>query len=229
MTVEEIEKSLFEMRDISYKNFHEKLIPTVDPSSIIGVRTPRLRSLASEIFKQSNYQAFLSSLPHKYYEENNLHGFILEKFKNYEQTIEALEKFLPYIDNWATCDLITPKIFKKHLDKLYSEINLWIKSKHTYTIRFAINMLMRFYLDDNFSTEYSDKVAQIESEEYYVIMGKAWYFATALAKHYDKIIIYLEKNKLDIQTHNKTIRKAIESYRISKEQKDYLRTLIKTK
>ena len=229
MTVEEIEKSLFEMRDISYKNFHEKLIPTVNPSSIIGVRTPRLRSLASEIFKRSNYQAFLSSLPHKYYEENNLHGLILEKFKNYEQTIEALEKFLPYIDNWATCDLITPKIFKKHLDKLYSEINFWIKSKHTYTIRFAINMLMRFYLDDNFSTEYSDKVAQIESEEYYVIMGKAWYFATALAKHYDKIIIYLEKNKLDIQSHNKTIRKAIESYRISKEQKDYLRTLTKTK
>lgn len=222
----EIQKELFLMQDIDYKNFHSKLIPTIDPNTIIGVRTPLLRKFASTLFKSGKYEKFMKELPHQYYEENNLHGFLIEKIKDYDKTVEEIEKFLPYIDNWATCDMTSPKIFKKHLPELTNKIKLWIKSNHTYTVRFGINMLMTFYLDDNFSTEYSDMVSGIKSDEYYINMSIAWYFATALAKHYDDIIPYLTENRLSLWTHNKTIRKAIESYRITEEQKKYLRTLI---
>ena len=225
MTVEEIEKSLFEMRDISYKNFHEKLIPTVNPSSIIGVRTPRLRSLASEIFKQSNYQAFLSSLPHKYYEENNLHAFVIETIKDYEKAMEETERFLPYVDNWATCDSFSPKIFKRYPEQVYEKAKRMFASGQTYTIRYGVGLLMTNFLDEEFRPEMPQLVADIVSEEYYVNMMCAWYMATALAKQEESILPYLTEKRLPVWVHNKTIQKAVESRRISPEMKKYLRTL----
>ena len=164
-------------------------------------------------------------MPHQYYEENNLHGLLLEQGKNYEKCVKDLDRFLPYVDNWATCDLLAVKIVKKHLDLFIKEVYRWMESEHTYTIRFGINMLMRYYLEDEFKLEYPEKVAAIRSEEYYVNMMRAWYFATALAKQYEAIIPYLEEKRMDTWTHNKTIQKAIESYRITPEQKVYLRTL----
>ena len=164
-------------------------------------------------------------LPHQYYEENNLHGLLIEQIKDYEQCLAELERFLPYIDNWATCDLLSVKIVKKHLDTFIKEVDRWIESDQPYTIRFGIGMLMRYYLDDEFQMEYPEKVAAVQSEEYYVNMMRAWYFATALAKQYDQILPFIEKGRLDVWTHNKSIQKAIESYRITPEQKMYLRTL----
>lgn len=164
-------------------------------------------------------------MPHQYYEENNLHGLLLEQGKDYEKCVKDLNRFLPYVDNWATCDLLAVKIVKKHLDLFIKEVYRWMESEHTYTIRFGINMLMRYYLEDEFKLEYPEKVAAIRSEEYYVNMMRAWYFATALAKQYEAIIPYLEEKRMDTWTHNKTIQKAIESYRITPEQKVYLRTL----
>lgn len=216
---------LFELQDLKYRDFNSKLIPTVDPETVIGVRTPDLRKLAKEFAKTDGAEEFLNSLPHKYYEENNIHGFILETIKDYDECVSQIDRFLPYVDNWATCDLMSPKIFKKHTDKLLEQIKIWIKSDRTYTIRFAIEMLMSFYLDDKFSTEYNDMVAEVVSEEYYVRMMQAWYFATALAKQWDATVKYIEEQKLERWTHNKTIQKAIESYRITDEQKAYLRTL----
>ena len=164
-------------------------------------------------------------LPHQYYEENNLHGLLIEQIKEYDTCLEELERFLPYIDNWATCDMLAVKVVKKHLDTFIDEVYRWMEFDHAYTIRFGISMLMRYYLEDAFQMEYPEKVAQIRSEEYYVNMMRAWYFATALAKQYDKILPFIEKQKLDVWTHNKTIQKAIESYRITPEQKEYLRGL----
>jgi len=212
---------LFQYQDLKYKEFHQKLMPTVDKDTVIGVRTPILRRLSKDFSDPS----FLKELPHRYYEENNLHAFLIEQIKDFDACIDELERFLPYIDNWATCDMLTPRCFKRNTELLLPYIQKWIKSEHTYTVRFAVNMLMKFYLGDNFSIEYSDMVKNISSKEYYVNMVRAWYFATALAKHYDEIIPYLLKNKLDKWTHNKTIRKAIESYRITKEQKDFLKKL----
>lgn len=220
-----IRDRLFEMQDLRYRDFHAKLMPTVSKDLIIGVRTPDLRKFAKEISKTAYAESFMDILPHKYYEENNLHAFLIESIGNYDKCIEYLNRFLPYVDNWATCDMLRPKIFKMHLSELLSQIKIWIKSNDTYTVRFAIEMLMCFYLDDNFSTQYSDMVAEIHSDEYYVRMIQAWYFATALAKQYNAIIPYLELHKLDADTHNKTIQKAIESYRIPNECKSYLRTL----
>ena len=164
-------------------------------------------------------------LPHKYYEENNLHGMLLEQIKDYDELIIELEKFLQYIDNWATCDLLSLRIVKKNLEDFLEKINKYIKSDQPYTIRFGISMLMKHYLDDNFKIEYANKVTAVQSEEYYVNMMRAWYFATALAKQYDSIIPFIEEKKLDVWTHNKAIQKSIESYRITPEQKEYLRTL----
>ena len=221
----DIKERLFQLQDKKYGEFQIKLIPTVNPESIIGVRTPELRKLAKEIIKESNYEEFLNDLPHKYFEENQLHAFIISEIKDYDECLNYISEFLPYVDNWATCDQMSPKVFKKHHDKLIEEIKKWIKSNKTYTIRFGICALMQHYLDDDFKKEYLSFVYNIKSEEYYVNMMKAWYFATALAKQYEDAVKVLEENYLDTWTHNKTIQKAIESYRITSEQKTYLRSL----
>ena len=216
---------LFKMQDKEYRNFQVKLIPSYNINSIIGVRTPKLKSYAKELIKNNNYLDFLDDLPHKYFDENQLHAFIISELKSYDECILYINKFLPYIDNWATCDQLSPKIFKKHTDKLLEQIKIWIKSNDTYTIRFGIGMLMKYYLDDNFKPEYLKWVSSITSNEYYVNMMIAWYFATALAKQYDEVIPYIKDNKLSIWVHNRTIQKAIESYRITDIQKEYLRSL----
>lgn len=223
--MESITKRLFEMQDLAYKDFHGKLMPTVSGDRIIGVRTPHIRKFAKELMGSREAELFLEELPHRWYEENNLHACLIEGIKNYDDCVEALNRFLPYVDNWATCDMITPKSFKKHTDKLIWEIRRWIASEHTYTIRFGIEMLMKFYLDEAFSTEYSDMAAAVCSDEYYVRMMVAWYFATALAKQYDAVLPYLTGYRLETWTHNKTIQKAVESYRITPEQKDELKKL----
>ncbi len=227
--IKNVQRELFAMQDLKYRDFHAKLMPTVDKGTVIGVRTPELRKFAKEYGKTEMAKIFLQVLPHQYYEENNLHGLLIEQIKDYEQCIEELERFLPYIDNWATCDLLAVRTVKKHLDLFIKEIYRWMESEHTYTIRFGMNMLMRYYLEDEFKLEYPEKVAAVRSEEYYVNMMRAWYFATALAKQYEKILPFLEEQRMDVWTHNKTIQKATESYRITPEQKEYLRTLrIKT-
>jgi len=222
---EEIRRRLFELQDTEYKEFTCKLIPTVDPDAVIGVRTPLLRKLAKEYARTPQAEEFMAALPHKYYEENNLHGFLIETIKDYDSAIRAVEEFLPFIDNWATCDQISPKVFKKHLPELYERIKIWLKSTRTYTVRFGVGMLMSLYLDDSFRQEMPELVAGIRSEEYYINMMIAWYFATALAKQPDAVMPFLQQRRLDKWTHNKAIQKAIESYRISEETKAYLRTL----
>lgn len=221
----DIQQELFALQDLSYRDFHAKLMPTVDKARVIGVRTPKLRAFAKEFGKTEEAKEFLKVLPHQYYEENNLHGLLIEQIKDYPTLIGELNRFLPCIDNWATCDLLTVRAVKKHLDTFTEEVERWLASDHTYTIRFGIGMLMRYYLEEHFSLEYPEKVAKIRSEEYYVNMMRAWYFATALAKQYEAIFPFLEEKRLDAWTHNKTIQKAIESYRITQEQKAYLRTL----
>jgi len=220
-----IQSRLFELQDFAYKEFHSRLMPTVEKEKVIGVRTPALRKLAKEVVKMPEASAFMQILPHTYYEENNLHGFLIESIKDYDTCIASLNQFLPFIDNWATCDMMTPKVLKKYPDKLLEQIKIWIKSEKTYTLRFGIEMLMKFYLDENFKVEYAKMVSQVKSEEYYVKMMVAWYFATALAKQYESVIPMIETKQLEKWTHNKTIQKAVESYRITKEQKEYLRTL----
>ena len=220
-----VQTRLFELQDLKYRDFYAKLMPTVNKEKIIGVRTPALRVFAKKYGKTDEAKEYLQILPHQYYEENNLHGLLIEQIKDYDTCLEELERFLPYIDNWATCDMLAVKVVKKHQDTFIDEVYRWMESDHAYTIRFGISMLMRYYLEDAFQMEYPEKVAQIRSEEYYVNMMRAWYFATALAKQYDKILPFIEKQKLDVWTHNKTIQKAIESYRITPEQKEYLRGL----
>lgn len=220
-----IEEELFQLQDIKYKEFQSKLIPNVNKDNIIGVRTPELKKLAKSLFKSGDYLTFLEDLPHKYFDENQLHAFIISEFKDYDACISYINKFLPYVDNWATCDQLSPKVFKKNTDKLINHINNWIKSKEVYTIRFGIGMLMKYYLDDNFKKEYLDLALNIKSDEYYVNMMIAWYFATALAKQYDDAILVLEKHSLNPWVHNRTIQKAIESYRITDEKKYYLKSL----
>ena len=221
----DVQKRLFEMRDTGYRDFHARLIPTVKKEKIIGIRTPMIRKFAKEFGKTEESEMFLKALPHQYYEENNLHGLLIEQIRDYDKCLKELERFLPYIDNWATCDLLALHMMKKHRDIFIREVFRWIESDQPYTIRFGISMLMRHYLDEEFKTEYPEKVAAIRSEEYYVNMMRAWYFSTALAKQYENVLPFLEKRQMDVWTHNKTIQKAIESYRITSEQKEYLRTL----
>lgn len=225
MITDEILNELFKLQDVKYRDFQAKLMPTMNHENVIGVRTPELRKLAKQLAKRDDVDEFLDSLPHKYFDENQLHAFIISEIKDYEKCLEHLEAFLPYVDNWATCDQMSPKIFKKHRAKLIQEIERWIESDYTYTVRFAIGMLMEHFLDEDFDIVYADMVADVHSEEYYINMMIAWYFATALAKQYDAIIPYLIEQRLDTWTHNKTIQKAVESYRITPEQKTYLRTL----
>lgn len=220
-----IQQRLFVLQDLKYRDFQQKLIPTVDPDTVIGVRTPQLRALAKELAGTAEAAEYIKQLPHRYYDENNLHGFLIEKIKDYDVAAAAIEAFLPYVDNWATCDLMSPKVFQKHLPELLERIRVWLGSGAVYTVRFGIGMLMSFYLDDAFSPEYPELVAGVRSEEYYVNMMIAWYFSTALAKQWDAVLPYIEQRRLDKWTHNKAIQKAIESYRIADAQKAYLRTL----
>lgn len=222
---EDLEQKLFTLQDLKYKAFHCRLMPTVDPSRVIGVRTPALRTLAKEFAKQPEAAQFLSNLPHDYYEENNLHGFLISAIKDPKEAISELDRFLPYVDNWATCDMISPKSFRKDSPLILPKIRAWLSDSRTYTIRFGIGMLMEFYLDKRFSPEYLSWVADVCNEEYYVKMMIAWYFATALAKQYDSALPYLTEHRLPAWTHNKTIQKAIESNRIPSETKTFLRTL----
>ncbi|MBR4071724.1 MAG: DNA alkylation repair protein [Clostridia bacterium] len=225
----ELNERLFLLSDEKFKKFNSSLIPNIDPEYIIGVKTPQLKSIAKELYKSDNYKEFLLDLPHKYFEENQIHDFIIAEFKDFDKCIIEVERFLPYIDNWATCDQLSPKVFVKHKPELLEYINRWTKYRHTYTVRFAVNMLMRHFLEDDFSIIYADMVAEISIDDYYVNMVRAWYFATALAKQWESVLPYLEDKKLDVWTHNKTIQKSVESLRISKEQKEYLKTLkIKT-
>ena len=225
MIIEEIRKALFDAKDSEYQVFQSKLIPTVEGSYFIGVRTPALRAMAKEYAKREDIGVFLSDLPHRYFDENQLHAFILSVMKDYEKCMEALNLFLPYVDNWATCDQMSPKIFKKHKSELLKNVKVWLKSGHTYTVRFGIGMLMEHFLDEDYNEAYPKAVAKIRSDEYYINMMIAWYFATALAKQYESILPIIEEKKLDPWTHNKTIQKAIESYRITPKQKEYLRSL----
>lgn len=221
----EIQKRLFEMQDLKYRDFHSRLMPNIDKDLVIGVRTPQLRKFAAEVSKSGSAAEFITVLPHKYYEENNLHAMLIGHIKDYDATIIETERFLPFIDNWATCDMFKPKIFNRNKDKLIDKIYEWIDSDSVYTVRYAIGMLMKFFLDEDFDTKYLDTVATVKSDEYYINMMIAWYFATALAKQYDDAIKVIENRRLDPWTHNKAIQKAIESYRIDKGTKDYLRLL----
>lgn len=222
---EAVREALYALQDLEYRDFQSRLIPNIDKETVIGVRTPALRKFAKQFGKTSEAAAFMQTLPHACYEENNLHGFLIEGIKDYDTCIACLDAFLPWVDNWATCDLMSPGVCKKHLPELLTPIGRWIASGHTYTVRFGIGMLMRFYLDEAFRPEYPEMVAGIRSGEYYVNMMIAWYFATALAKQYDAVLPYLTERRLADWTHNKTIQKAVESYRITKEQKAFLRTL----
>ncbi len=221
----ELQKRLFGLQDLKYRDFHSKLMPNVDKERVIGIRTPVLRTFAKEFAKTEEAAVFLQELPHVYYEENNLHMMLITGMKDYQKCLEEVTRFLPYIDNWATCDYPVPKCFSRNKQALLPHIRQWIISDETYTVRYGIGMLMRLFLDEDFSVEYLELAAEVQSEEYYVNMMVAWYFATALAKQWDAAIPYIEEHRLSDWIHRKTIQKAIESYRITDEQKVYLRTL----
>ncbi len=225
MTIEEIRTELFAKQDLKYRDMQAKIIPTSPVDAFIGVRTPELRKFAKQLGKTEEIRLFLDDLPHKYFDENQLHAFIISEIKDYGKCVDEVNRFLPYVDNWATCDQMSPKVFKKHKGELIEEIKKWIRSDRTYTVRFGTGMLMEHYLDEDFDKAYPDMVADIKSEEYYINMMTAWYFATALAKRYDEILPYIEEHRLDVWTHNKAIQKSVESYRITPEQKEYLKSL----
>ena len=220
-----LQKRLFAMQDRQYAEFQSKLTPGVPPESVIGVRVPLLRKFAKEFAKEVEVNDFVHQLPHRYYDENMLHSLLISQVKDYEECISLTDAFLPYVDNWAVCDIMSPKVFAKHKAALTEKINTWCSSRHAFTCRFGIETLMSHYLDKDFKAEYLEIPASVRSEEYYVKMMVAWFFATALAKQWDATIPYIEQKRLAPWTHNKTIQKAIESYRISPGQKDYLRTL----
>ena len=222
---DEIREALFAKQDTAYRDFQAKLIPTIDKETVIGVPTPELRKMAKQFAKQEEIGAFLAELPHSYFEENQLHAFIIAERKDFAQCMEELTAFLPYVDNWATCDQMAPKVFKKHRQELMPYIREWIASDETYTVRFGVGMLMQHFLDEDFDLAYPGMVSEIRSEEYYVNMMIAWYFATALAKQYEAVLPYIEEKRLETWTHNKAIQKAVESYRITPEQKGYLKGL----
>ncbi len=222
---EKLQEQLFAFADEKYRDFHSALMPTVEKSAVMGVRTPVLRKFANEFSKTGDAEQFLNDLPHKFYEENNLHAFLLEKIRNYDELIEKLDEFLPFVDNWATCDMMRPKILKNNKERLLEDIRRWAKSPYVYEVRYAINCLMIYFLDDDFDEEFYDIVLGVKNDDYYIFMVKAWYFATALAKQYTSAVKVLEERKLDKKTHNKTIQKAVESYRLNQEEKAYLKTL----
>lgn len=224
---QEIRKALMENQDLEYKAFHAKIVPNISSDFIIGVRTPQLRKLAKQYCKDERIEEFLKETPHQYYEERNLHGFIISELKDYEQTIKEIDRFLPSVDNWATCDLVSPKAFKqkKNHEALLKDIQRWMDSDEPYIRRFGMEMLMSHFLDEEFRPEYLQWVAERVTDHYYVRMMVAWFFATALTKQYEATVPYIEKGILPQWTHVKSIQKAIESYRISSERKEYLRSL----
>ena len=221
----ELESRLFALQDPAYRDFQRRLLPTVDPETVIGVRMPALRALAKTFAADPAREAFLQALPHRYYEEHNLHGLLVCGLKDYPAAAAALDAFLPFVDNWATCDLLRPRAFAKHPPELPEKLRAWLASGRTYTVRFGLGTLMSFYLDGEFRPEYLELAASVRSDEYYVNMMAAWYFATALAKQWDAAVPYLENRRLDARTHGKTIQKAVESFRIPDERKVFLRTL----
>ncbi len=225
--METITKRILELQDMEYREFTARLIPDIDKKRIVGVRLPQLRTLAKEIVREGKGDAVLTELPHYYTDENNLHALVLAELKDYDRTVAELDRFLPYVDNWATCDSMKPKTFKRNenKEKLLADIRRWLNSEHPFTIRFAISMLMTHFLDNDFREEYLDWVAAVDNEHYYVRMMVAWYFATALAKQYDATLPYLMARRLKKWNHNKAIQKATESLRITQEQKQLLRTL----
>ncbi|MDE5939477.1 MAG: DNA alkylation repair protein [Lachnospiraceae bacterium] len=222
---DEIRAELLARQDTAYRDFQVKLIPNLENGSMIGVRTPALRKLAKQLAKREEIGVFLESLPHTYFDENQLHAFIVSERKEFERCVEEVNRFLPFVDNWATCDQMSPKVFKKHRQELLPYIREWIASGKTYTVRFGIGMLMEHFLDEDFDPAYPGMVSRVRSEEYYVNMMIAWYFATALAKQYEAVLPYIEEERLSPWTHNKAIQKAVESYRITAEQKGYLKEL----
>lgn len=217
-----IQERLMSLQDESYANFQSKLIPTVAREKIIGVRVPQVRKLAKELLREGDYKEFLDQLPHTYYDEDMLHGLLLSELKDYNLCIRRIEQFLPYVDNWAVCDCMSPKVFRKNKDFLLDKIREWTASEDTYTCRFGVGMLMTHFLEEDFEPEYLEMVACIQSEEYYVNMMRAWFYATALARQWEATITVLATGRLDIWTHNKTIQKARESFRITAEQKEQL-------
>lgn len=221
----EIQKKLFELQDIGYAEFQSKLTPTVPRETFIGVRVPEVRKLAKSYSKDKECQEFLKKLPHQYYDENMLHGLLLSEMKDYDACISAVDIFLPYVDNWAVCDIMAPKVFKKHKEELLEKIKIWATSDLVYTCRFGLEMLMTHFLDEDYKPDYLEIAAGVHSEEYYVNMMIAWFFATALAKQWDTTIPYITENRLSEWVHNKTIQKARESYRITDEQKKFLKGL----
>ena len=218
-----LQKQLFELQDTKYRDFHSKLMPETDKETVIGIRVPVLRKFAKEFAKTPEAEPFLQQLPHQFYEENNLHMMLITGIKDYPKCMEEVQRFLPYIDNWATCDFPEPKCFRKNKKAVLEEVRKWIASTETYTIRYGIGMLMCLFLDEDFSPEYLEMAAGVQSQEYYVNMMIAWYFATALAKQWDAAVPYIEQHRLSEWVHKKTIQKAVESYRITSEQKEYLK------
>jgi len=225
MLTDEIREELFRLQDPEYRDFQSRLIPTMSTDRMIGVRTPELRKFAKELGKRPDKDEFLENLPHRYYDEDQLHAFLLSEMKDYGECFAAVERFLPFVNNWATCDQMSPRVFRKHRTELLKPIRDWLVSEQPYTVRFGVGMLMEHYLDGDFDLAYPEMVARLRSDEYYVNMMIAWYFATALAKQYDAVLPFLEEQRLDDWTHNKAIQKAIESRRITPEQKAYLRGL----
>lgn len=225
MTVPAIQEELFALRDEEYARFQQKLIPNVPEEHFIGVRTPLLRKLAKRLVREPDWGGFLNALPHTYFDENQLHAFGISETKEFSVCIAEVERFLPYVDNWATCDQLSPKCFARHKAELLPYLQKWLASGETYTVRFGLGMLMQHYLDKDFQPEYLDWAAAVHSEEYYVRMMQAWYFATALAKQWEEALAYVTEGRLEKWVHNKTIQKAVESNRISPEQKAFLRTL----
>lgn len=224
-TVLSLREKLFELRDLKYRDFHSRLIPSVPKEQVIGIRTPVLRKFAKEYAKTEEAAEFIKILPHEYYEENNLHMLIISAIRDYEMCIAEIERFLPFIDNWATCDMPVPRCFYENKEDVLERAKRWIKSDEAFTVRYGIGVLMSMFLDEDFDPEYPRLVASVRSEQYYVNMMIAWYFATALAKKWDEVIPFIEKRQLDKWTHNKAIQKAVESYRITSEQKAYLKSL----
>ncbi len=225
MILEEIKKELFALQDEKYRDFQSRLIPTMAREAMIGVRTPQLRKLAKQLAKREDIDVFYHQLPHEYFDENQLHAFLISDIKDVSLCLEKIALFLPFVDNWATCDQMSPKVFRKHRQELLPYIKTWLASDRTYEVRFAVGMLMEHFLDDDFELTYPGLVCELRSEEYYINMMIAWYFATALAKQYDAILPFIERMKLEPWTHNKAIQKAIESRRITPEQKAYLKSL----
>ena len=220
-----VKDALFSYQDLKYRDFQSPLVPNIDKETIIGVRTPQMRQVAKEFFGKPEGDKFLKSLPHKYYEENLVHFFMIALIKDFDKCVEEVERFLPYVDCWPVCDQSSPKVFKKNHEKLLPLIKKWIASDHVYTARFGIRMLMNEFLGDDFKEEYLEWVSAVKGEDYYIKMMVAWYFATALAKRYDETIPYIEQHKLEDWTHKKAIQKAVESFRVSDEHKAYLKTL----